>query len=321
MRDQPVNWLVTAQSYTPYHRECTHDGSPERQRNHGCDHGDVAVSRPRGRRGSLIVHAEDGIVVRRDPDRATGRMVLLDGMEASYVDIADPAHLEFTYLRRIRDAIDATWPMRAELDVVHIGGAGCALARHLAATRPNTRNEVWEYDQRVADIARRYLGVQSGPRLRLRVGDARPGIERRPAASADVVVGDAFVDGLVPAHLSTVEFGAALVRILRPGGFYALNVIDAPPLRISRRIGATLLAVFPEVALVGTRRMLNAKTIGNLVFVASQEPLELDVVRVRAARDGEPSDVLGRGEVEYFAAGAKPLRDAGSGLAYEPSPL
>ena len=281
----------------------------------------MPASRPRPRRGSLILHAEDGIVVKRDPDRSTGRMVLLDGMEASYVDIADPAHLEFSYLRRIRDAIDATWPMRAPLDVVHIGGAGCALARHLAASRPNSRNEVYEYDPRVADVARRFLGVQSGQRLRLRVGDARPAIERRPAASLDVVVGDAFVDGLVPAHLSTVEFGAAVARALRPGGFYALNVIDAPPLRISRRIGATLLAGFAEVALVGTRRMLNAKTIGNLVFVASAAPLSLDVVRVRAARDGEPSDVLGRGEVEFFAAGARPLRDAESGLAYEASPL
>ena len=271
--------------------------------------GTVAPSRPRARRGSLVVHAEDGIVVRRDPDRSTGRMVLLGGMEASYVDIADPAHLEFSYLRRIRDAIDAGHPHRAELDVVHIGGAGCALARHLAATRPACRNEVLEYDPRVAAMARRVLGVHNTARLRLRVTDARPALEAKPDASVDVVVGDAFVDGLVPAHLSTVEFAETVARVLRPGGLYALNVIDAPPLRISRAIAATLLRVFDEVALVAPPRVLRGRTLGNLVFCATAAPLALDTLRVRAARDGEPTEVLHREGVTYFAAGAHPLHD------------
>jgi spermidine synthase len=269
----------------------------------------VPPSRPRARRGSLVVHAEDGIVVKRDPDRSTGRMVLLDGMEASYVDIADPAHLEFSYLRRIRDAIDASWPPRAELDVVHIGGAGCALARHLAATRTASRHEVLEYDPRVAAMARRVLGVHNTPRLRLRVTDARPALEAKPDASVDVVVGDAFVDGLVPAHLSTLEFAEQVARVLRPGGLYALNVIDAPPLRISRTIAATLLRAFEEVALLAPPRVLRGRALGNLVFLCTTKPLALDVARVRAARDGEPTEVLHREEVTDFAAGTRPLRD------------
>ncbi|MFL6138679.1 MAG: spermidine synthase [Frankiaceae bacterium] len=266
-------------------------------------------SRPRARRGSLILHAEDGIIVKRDPDRSTGRMVLLDGMEASYVDIADPAHLEFSYLRRIRDAIDESWPPRAALDVVHIGGAGCALARHLAATRTASRNEVLEYDPRVAAMARRVLGVHNTPRLRLRITDARPALEARPDASVDVIVGDAFVDGLVPAHLSTVEFAEQVARVLRPGGLYALNVIDAPPLRISKTIAATLLRVFDEVALTAPPRVLRGRTLGNLVFLCTAAPLVLDTLRVRAARDGEPAEVLHREDVTYFAAGMHPLLD------------
>lgn len=266
-------------------------------------------SRPRSRRGSLVVHAEDGIVVRRDPDRSTGRMVLLDGMEASYVDIADPAHLEFTYLRRIRDAIDVGHPARAELDVLHLGGAGCALARHLAATRPASRNEVLERDERVAAMARRVLGVHNTPRLRLRVTEARAAVEARPDASADVVVGDAFVDGLVPAHLSTVEFAEQVRRVLRPRGLYALNVVDAPPLRISRRVAATLLEVFGEVALVAPPRVVRGRALGNLVFFCTEAPLALDTARVRAARDGEPTEVLHRDEVTFFAAGSRPLHD------------
>lgn len=268
--------------------------------------------RPRTRRSSLIVHADDGIVVRRDPDRPTGRLVLLSGMEASYVDIAEPAYLEFAYLRRIRDAVDTRWPPRAELDVLHLGGAGCALARCFAATRPNTRNEVLEYDERVLAMARRVLGVHNTPRLRLRHAEARSVLESRPNGNVDVVVGDAFVDGLVPAHLATVEFARTVRRVVRSDGLYALNVVDAPPARISRRIGATLGAVFPWVAAVAPHRVLAGRGLGNIVFLSAAAPVDLDRVRIRAARDGEPTDVVTGDEFAHFTAGARLVQDGDS---------
>lgn len=265
----------------------------------------------RARRGSLVVHADGDIVVRRDPDRTTGRMVLLDGMEASYVDIADPEHLEFAYLRWIRDAVDGLFPSRAPIDVVHIGGAGCALARHFAATRPRSRNEVYEYDARVADMARRVLGVHNTARLKLRVTDAREALAKRAAESADVVVGDAFVDGLPPHHLVTAEFAADVARVLRPGGLYALNVIDIPPQRISRRIAATLREVFGQVALLAPQRALRGRTSGNHVFLATAAGVEVDLgrVRARAARDGDVLSALDADAVAVLAAGSAPVHD------------
>ena len=50
-------------------------------------------------------------------------------MEASYVDLADPTHLEFDYLRWIQIVLDVV----AARQVLHIGGGACALARALAA--------------------------------------------------------------------------------------------------------------------------------------------------------------------------------------------
>ena len=67
-------------------------------------------------------------------------------MEASYVDLSDPEHLEFSYVRRIRDAVDAVFPVRAPLTVVHIGGGGGTYARYLAATRTESRSELIEVD-------------------------------------------------------------------------------------------------------------------------------------------------------------------------------
>ena len=67
-------------------------------------------------------------------------------MEASYVDLADPTHLEFDYLRWIRIVLNVAGARR----VLHIGGGACALARALAAQDPGGRQEVCEADRRRA---------------------------------------------------------------------------------------------------------------------------------------------------------------------------
>ena len=64
------------------------------------------------------------VSIEGDPSRPTGRMVFLDGHESSYVDLADPTHLEFSYVRRIGDVIDLIRPARQPLDVLHVGGGG-----------------------------------------------------------------------------------------------------------------------------------------------------------------------------------------------------
>ena len=78
----------------------------------------------------------------RDRERPSGRLLRLGGMDASYVDLADARHLEFDYLRWLRALVRAAGARR----VVHVGGAGCALARALAAERPAHRQEVIERD-------------------------------------------------------------------------------------------------------------------------------------------------------------------------------
>jgi spermidine synthase len=267
----------------------------------------------RTRRASLVLFSEGHVEVRRDSDRSTGRWLYLEGMEASYVDLADAEHLEFSYVRRIRDVVDAVFPVRRPLRVVHVGGGGGTYARYLAATREVSHSELIEVDPLVVDVARRHLGLQSSPRLRVHQGDARTRLVGRSDASADVVVGDAFVDGLVPAHLATAEFAGQVARVLTDDGLYVLNVIDAPPQYIARRIASTLLGVFPEVALLAAHRVFRGRDVGNLVFVCSSSVVPLDRLRVRAARDGEPTDVVGTDEVTFYAAGAQPFTDASVG--------
>ncbi|HEX5910998.1 MAG TPA: fused MFS/spermidine synthase, partial [Thermoleophilaceae bacterium] len=236
----------------------------------------------------------------RDPERASGRVLVLDDLRHSYVDLADPGHLEFDYTRWIADAVDGSAPPGRPLDAVFVGGGGFTLPRWLAATRPGSRSRVLEVDGDLVDVARERLALRTSPALRVQEGDARMTMRDRPPGSADVVVGDAFGGRAVPWHLATREWAEEVRRVLRPGGVYALNVIDQGGLRLMRAEAATLLDVFADVRLVAKPGLAG----GNLVLVASGRRLPAPVgSRARGAR------THGRAAVARLAAGSDPLTD------------
>lgn len=273
--------------------------------------------RPARARGDVVVPLAmlDGSSPRVEVDRRrpTARRLLAGLLEMSYVDLADPCHLEFEYMRRIGDLIDLGWPAGESLRAVHLGGAACTLPRYLAATRPGSRSEVYEHDARILAVAETELGLRRSRALKVVIGDARELLARRASASADLVIGDAFSGTDVPEHLLTGEFVEDVRRVLRPGGVYALNVIDAPPLAIARGQAATLLPRFPEVALIARPRLLRGRASGNLVLLASDRPLPERELGDRAARAPLPEELLDRPSLELFAARARPRRDAERG--------
>src|SRR5215217_4617302 len=150
------------------------------------------MARRRGSGPDILATAGD-LVVQRDAGRATGRLLRHGDMDASYVDLADPRHLEFDYLRRMRDLVEALRARR----VIHIGGAGCALARSLAATDRDRRQDVVEVDPDVLAFAREHLGLRRAPGLRVRHGDGRAFLATRGDGSADAILVDAFVGARV----------------------------------------------------------------------------------------------------------------------------
>ena len=242
-----------------------------------------------------------------DEQRGSGRTLVLDGVRHSYVDLEDPVHLEFRYTQRIADVL-AERPAGA-LDVLHLGLGGGSLPRHLAAVRPGSRSTVLEVDPQLPGIGRDQLGLSTVPDVELVIADARTAIAELPDASYDVVVGDAFGSLAVPWHLTTTEMVEQVRRVLAPGGVYALNVIDAPPLSFARAETATLLASFPEVAVLAPPELLAGEERGNLVLVASDRPLDLEALAGRAAARGEPGSVVDRGRAERFAGDAQVLTD------------
>ena len=152
-----------------------------------------------------------------DTVRPSGRILLLDNLEHSYVDLHDPTYLDFDYTKSFSNAINAAWPADRPLDALHVGGGGFTMPRYISATRPGSHNIVLELDPAVVRIGRERLGLRTSATLRVRIGDARTGMHTRPTNSEDLVVGDAFGGLSVPWHLATREFVADVDRVLRPG--------------------------------------------------------------------------------------------------------
>ena len=125
------------------------------------------------------------------------------------------------------------------LRVLFIGGGSYTLPRWVEAVAPGSRVHVIEVDPEVTATAIRWLGVRlvappgdrfpGAPGIATVHGDARRIIRTIPDGTYDVVIGDAFADMAVPWHLTTVEFSREVRRVLRPGGRYAVNVIDGWP--------------------------------------------------------------------------------------------
>ncbi len=211
--------------------------------------------------------------VEADPARESGRVLFLDTARHSYVDLEDPTHLEFEYVRAIAAASDVLRGEGEPLSALHVGGGGLTLPRYLEEVRPGTASLVLEVDPGVVAVDREQLGLRTSDRLRVRVTDGRVGLADEAEGERDLVVGDAFGGLSVPWQLTTVEAVRLVDRALADDGVYAINLIDHPPLGFVRAELATLRAVFPHVALLARHPVLAGEDGGNVVAVASRTPL------------------------------------------------
>lgn len=251
-----------------------------------------------------------------DADRDGSWVLLVDGTPQSHVDLADPAHLEFEYVRRMGHVVDLAAPGGTPLDVLHLGGGALTLPRYVAVTRPGSRQRVVELDEPLTDLVRIHLPLPRGARVRVRPADARAGLTATATASQHVVLSDVFAGARTPAHLTTVEYVAAAHRVLRPGGVYAANVADGPPLRFARAQAATLRAVFAHVCLIAEPGTLRGRRFGNLVVVGSDAPLPVGALTRRCAADPMPSRVVDGVDLDRFVGDTRPVTDT----VAEPSP-
>jgi hypothetical protein len=239
-----------------------------------------------------------------DPDRPGGRTLYLNSARHSYVDLNDPRHLEFAYVKWIGAVADVMRPESAPIEALHLGGGGFTVPRYVAATRPGSGQLVLELDAGLLRLDRAELGLRTGPDLRVRVGDARVNLAAEPTDRYDLVVGDAFGHLIVPWHLATRELATDVARVLRPDGLYAQNVIDYPPGRFIRSEVATVAAAFPYVALIAPQPAIDGETGSNFVILAGKAPLPLASLRTRV-----DVSVLSGAELTDYVGDARVLTD------------
>ena len=237
-----------------------------------------------------------------DEDRSTGRVLVLDDLRHSYVDIDDPEYLDFWYTRRLAEATDLAAADGEPLRVVHVGGGALTVPTWVQTTRPGSDQTVFEIDGELIELVVDEFDRSTGPGTGLDViaGDARQSLRDVPDDSIDVVVGDAFGSRAVPWHLATHEFVTDVERVLRPGGIYALNVIDGARLAFLRAETATIASVFPHVAVVLSEGAAEGR-LGNSVIVASDRAFD--------ARRFDPDGGRLVDDVNAFIDGATLLTD------------
>ncbi|GGQ21758.1 spermidine synthase [Streptomyces roseolilacinus] len=283
----------------------------------------MARNRQRGGRAAApetVSETVDGGVAELVPDRERPRAwtLLIDGAPQSHVDLDDPAHLDFAYQRRLGHVIDLAAPPGQPLRVVHLGGGAFTLARYVAATRPRSTQQVVEIDAPLVQLVRRVLPLDPAARIRVRGGDARAGLAKLPDDWADLVIADVFSGARTPAHLTSTEFLTEVRRVLTPGGHYAANLADGPPLTHLRGQIATAAALFPELALAADPVVLRGRRFGNAVLLASAAPLPVAELTRRVASDPHPGRVEHGRELADFTGGAAPVTDAAAKASPEP---
>ncbi|TDC77847.1 spermine synthase [Micromonospora sp. KC606] len=254
--------------------------------------------------------ADDPLELVADPARPTGHALLAEGVAQSYVDVADPRHLHFEYVRRMAALVDLAAPPGIPRDVLHLGGGALTLPRYVAATRPGSAQRVVERDAAVVDLVARRLPALP-PEVRVEVADARDAVAATPSRRYDLVLSDIYRGARMPGHVASREFAAEVARTLRADGVYLVNVTDLPPLVFARVQAATLGAVFADVCLVADRRMLRGRRYGNVVLAAAHRPgrLPVDRLATRVAADPVPGGVLHGAALAAFVGGARPATD------------
>jgi spermidine synthase len=104
-----------------------------------------------------------------------------------------------------------------------VGLGGGSVPAYFLRHVPELHVTTVELDPGVVAAARKYFGIEEGPRHRIATGDGRVFLQRNKA-KYDIVMIDAFRGGYVPFHLLTSEFYTLLASRMEPDGVAVFNL-------------------------------------------------------------------------------------------------
>ncbi|PYI40108.1 spermidine synthase [Arthrobacter psychrolactophilus] len=245
-----------------------------------------------------------------DGDNPNGWLLMLNGVQSSHVDLAEPLRLDFEYMRWIMALVQDRWTPGEKLRTLSLGGAACSMPRYLVAAYPNSRNVVVEIDGKLANYVRDWFDLPRAPRLKIRVGEAREVTQSLTEASRDLIIRDVFAGSKTPHALTTAEFTQEAKKVLIPGGVYVVNCGDSSALINARREAATIADAFKFTAIIADPPMLKGRRSGNIIIAGSDAPLGDGAGLPRTLLGGAmPAQLWDNTKVRQFGQSALVLRD------------
>jgi predicted membrane-bound spermidine synthase len=242
-----------------------------------------------------------------DDPRDPVRLMVIDHL-AHGISAREAPQVMFTEHSAMLDALPRMRMGREDFTSFHIGGGSYSVPRAWA-DRGITGITVAEIDPEVTRQAVADFWFDPG------IAEVVHRDARRALAESgerfDVIVGDAFADIAVPAHLVTEEFFRLVSDRLAPGGVYAMNVIDnADRLNALAALVVTLRAVFPSVEVwtearrpePGERRVFVILAGASDSPVSSVEALAPEPLRFAALAESFLDEIVTR-------TGIRPLTD------------
>jgi spermidine synthase len=241
------------------------------------------------------------IELMRDAMRNDGWWLLVDGSEQSYVDTADPLHLEFEYVQMIAHILETLFEADDPMTALHLGGGLCTVPRWLAARHPGSRQRVAEHSSEIAKLSAS-LGAPAG--VTVVVDEAVAVVSRARRHSYDLVVCDVYDGPETVTDLFTIDAVRTVHSLLRPDGVYVCNLSDAAPFLLSQVVAATLREVFAKVVLLAEPPVLRGRRSGNLVLAATDRGIPLAELSRRASGGAVRARLVADGDLTEFIDGA-----------------
>ncbi len=226
--------------------------------------------------GNLLAVTQSPYAEIRVLDKNEERYLLIDGSAHTR---ANPETFD-TYYRYVV-ALDLTRMLHPEPGrALVVGLGGGSVVKRFAAS--HWKVDAVEIDPEVIRLARTWFGLKP-EEADVYCQDGRHFLKAHPGPY-DAVVLDAFGSSSIPFHLLTREYFGLVKSRLSPGGLVAINLETREwhdP--VVRAAAATLATAFRNVIALPTQEPPN--TLGNVVLVASDRPLELDHEALPAPKD------------------------------------
>ncbi|GAB3531793.1 fused MFS/spermidine synthase [Arthrobacter tecti] len=243
-------------------------------------------------------HAE----IDRDAFNDGAFILSIGGAQQSHVDLADPGHVFYEYLRRIANVLDVFRPASEPIRVLHLGAGALTLPRYVQATRPGSEQVAVERERELLAFVLEHLPLPEGTRCSLLIEDARDTLASADPGAFDAVVLDVFSGADGATELATPEFYRLLTAVVAAKGVALVNVGDDPPFRFAREQARMLQETGYDVAALGEAGMFSGRRSGNIVLAATTRwPPEW--MPALLAAGPHPAAVLTGGEYAHFARG------------------